>query len=313
MSACGETIRKAYMMRTDANSVNTWSDERPEVRAVHCTELAQQDESEVLAFLAERSIHTFGLAGFIRTNGLVSPHNRGKFYACRNAEGRLEGVALIGHFVLFEAQSEEAIAAFARLAQDCPGVNMLLGEREKVQIFWFYYSQGGRPARLYCRELLFELRWPVEVQESAQHGLRLATIDDLDMIVPAHAQSAFDDSGVNPLDVDPEGFRQRCARRIGQGQTWVLVEDGKLLFKAEIITDTPEVVYLEGVWVNPSERRKGHGLRSMSQLSRNCLMRTSSVCLLVNEQFQAAQAFYKKAGYKLIDYYDTIFLKQDAD
>jgi uncharacterized protein len=312
VSAYGETIQRAYMMRMDVNSVNSRSDERAQSHAVHCEELTRRDESEVLAFLAERSEHTFGLSGFIRTNGLVSPYNRGKFYACRNEEGELEGVALIGHFVLFEARSEEAIAAFARLAQDHPGVNMLLGEREKVQSFWFYYSQGGRPARLYCRELLFELRWPVKVHEAAA-GLRLATLDDLDMIVPAHAQCAFDDSGVDPLEVDPAGFRKRCAHRIEQGQTWVWVEDGRLLFKAEIITDTPEVVYIEGLWVNPSERRKGYGLCAMSQLSRTCLMRTESVCLLVNEQFQAAQAFYKRTGYKLIDHYDTIFLKQDLD
>jgi predicted GNAT family acetyltransferase len=250
------------------------------------------------------------MAGFIRANGLVSPHNRGRFYACRDSEGALEGVALIGHFILFEARNESAIAAFARLAQDSRGLNMLLGEDEKVQTFWRHYSQGGRPARLYCRELLLELRCPVEVFDEAP-GLRLATIDDLDLIVPAHAQSAFDDSGVDPMLTDPVGFRQRCARRIERGQTWVWVEDGKLLFKAEIITDTPEVIYLEGVWVNPSERRKGHGLRCMSQLSRNCLKRTGSVCLLVNEQFQVAQAFYKRAGYKLTGYYDTIFLKRD--
>ncbi|HEX8186362.1 MAG TPA: GNAT family N-acetyltransferase, partial [Blastocatellia bacterium] len=175
-----------------------------------------------------------------------------------------------------------------------------------------YYSQRGRPARLCCRELLFELRWPMIVCEKPT-GLRLATIDDLDLIVPAHAQCAFNDSGVNPLEVDPAAFRERCARRVEQERTWVWVEDGALLFKAEIITDTREVVYIEGVWVNPLERRKGYGLRSMSQLSRTYLMKTESVCLLVNEQFQAAQAFYKRAGYRLMGYYDTIFLKKDAD
>ncbi|HVG18503.1 MAG TPA: GNAT family N-acetyltransferase [Blastocatellia bacterium] len=286
--------------------------ERPQSHVAVCKELTADEEPEVLDFLAQRPAHTFGMAGFIRANGLVSPHNRGKFYACRDEAGALEGVALIGHFVLFEARDEAVIAAFARLAQDCHGLNMLLGEAEKVQTFWRYYSQRGRPARLHCRELLLELRWPMEVHEEAP-GMRLATIDDLDLIVPAHAQSAFDDSGVDPLQTDPVGFRQRCARRIEQAQTWVWVEGGKLLFKAEIITDTPEVVYLEGVWVNPSERHKGYGLRCMSQLGMTCLKRTGSVCLLVNEQFQAAQAFYKRAGYKFVSHYDTIFLKQDAN
>jgi predicted GNAT family acetyltransferase len=312
VSAYAITVEKTEMPQPNINTSNLWTDEQHQARKVHCSELGEQDESEVLAFLAERSVHTFGLAGFIHTNGLVSPHNRGRFYSCRNEEGALEGVALIGHFVLFEARSEAAIAAFAQLAQDCPAVNMLLGESPKVQSFWHYYSQGGRPARLYCRELLLELRWPVEIYQE-ERGLRPATIDDLDIIVPAHAQSAFADSGVDPLVADPVGFRERCARRIEQGQTWVVEEGGKLLFKAETITDTPEVIYLEGVWVDPTMRRKGYGVRSLSQLSRNCLTRTSSVCLLVNERFQTALAFYKKTGYKLIGYYDTIFLQREAD
>ena len=49
------------------------------------------------------------------------------------------------------------------------------------------------------------------------------------------------------------------------------VEDGTLMFKADVITDTPEVVYLEGVWVDPSERGNGNGLRCMSQLNREFL------------------------------------------
>ncbi|HXG67243.1 MAG TPA: hypothetical protein VNO70_19225, partial [Blastocatellia bacterium] len=77
--------------------------------------LAADCEAEIIAFLAECPADTFGLAGFIRNNGLVSPHNRGEFYACRDEEGELEGVALIGHSTLFAARSEAAIATFARL------------------------------------------------------------------------------------------------------------------------------------------------------------------------------------------------------
>jgi len=68
-------------------------------------ELTDDEQNEVLAFLAERPIHTVCLAGFIRDNGLSSPHNRGTFYGCRNSEGRLEGVALIGHATLIEART----------------------------------------------------------------------------------------------------------------------------------------------------------------------------------------------------------------
>lgn len=294
----------------NADKINSQMIRFAENKPMKVENLTAEDEAEVMQFLSERPSHTFGLCGFIRSNGLVSPHNRGTFYACRDEKGELQGVALIGHFILFETRSDAAIEAFARLAQQHPHAHMLLGEQEKVEAFWHYYGDGGQGTRLSCRELLLEQRWPVTV-EAEMTELRLATIEDLDSVVPAHAQTAFDESGVNPLDVDPEGFRQRCARRIEQGRTWVWVNEGRLMFKADVITDTPEVVYLEGVWVDPAERGKGYGLRCMSQISSGLLMNTKAVCLLVNEKFQAAQRLYKKAGYKLVGYYDTIFLNQE--
>lgn len=274
--------------------------------------LTQDHESEVLAFLAERPAHTFGMVGFIHANGMVSPHNRGEFYACRNDEGQLEGVALIGHYILLETRSDAAIEAFAQLAKDCTSAHMVLGEQDLVETFWSYYAEGGQAPRLFCRELLVEQRWPIEVREEVP-GLRLATLNDLDLIVPVHAQIAFDESEVDPLQADPEGFRKRCARRIEKGQSWVMIKDGRLIFKAEVITGTSEVTYLEGVWVDPQERGKGIGSRCMSQLGRSLLARSSSVCLLVNEKFQAARNFYTGVGYKFIGMYDTIFLKQQVN
>jgi GNAT superfamily N-acetyltransferase len=277
--------------------------------ALRVEELRADQEPEVVEFLGERPAHTFGMAGFIRSNGLVSPHNQGVFYGCRDNDGQLQGVALIGRYILFEARNDAAIEAFAQIAQRCRSAHMVLGEQEKIGTFWDYYADNGQCARLYCRELLFEQRWPVEVREAVL-GLRLATLDDLELVVPAHAQTAFQESGVDPLEENPERFRKGCVRRIEQGQTWVWIEDGRLIFKADVVTDTADVVYLEGIWVDPAERGKGVGLRCMSQLGRSFLLRSRSVCILVNEKFEGARAFYKKAGFKFASYYDTIFLDQ---
>ena len=292
--------------------------DRANRKAIHCEgegpliidTLTPDDEAEVLAFLAERPIHTFGMAGFIRSNGVMSPHNRGVFYACRDEMGRLEGVALIGHFILFETRSDAATCAFARLAQEHSNVYMLLGEQEEVEAFWGYYASGGQAPRLFCRELLFEQRWPIKVMDEVA-GLRLATTTDLELIVPAHAETALHDSGEDPLLRDPAGFRQRCAHRIEQSRTWVLVENGRLVFKTEIVADTPEVIYIEGVWVDPQERGKSYGLRCLSQLNRAFLQRADSVCLLVNKKLGGAQAFYRRAGFKFVSSYNTIFLQRE--
>lgn len=268
-------------------------------------------EQEALDFLAERPLHTVVMSGHIRDNGLESPFNRGRFHACRNGQGRLEGIALIGHATLVETRTEAALAAFARLAQANPRAHMIMGEEERIERFWKYYAKEGEVPRRVCRELLLELRWPIEALEPVA-GLRLATEAELASVMMVQAHMAFMESGVNPLDADPCGFRLRCERRIEQRRVWVWVEDGRLIFKADVISETPTVLYLEGIYVDPHERNRGYGSRCMSQLARNLLTRTGSLCVLVNEQSQRARAFFERAGFKLCSRYDTIFLERSA-
>jgi hypothetical protein len=273
-------------------------------------QLTDEQETEALSFLAPRSVDALYMIGLIHDNGLESPFNRGQFYGYRDSSDRLQGIALIGHATLVETESEDALAAFARLAQRYAQAHVIVGDQEKVGRFWKYYSEDGEThPRLICRELLFEQRWPVAALEPVE-GLRPATLADLVPVIAAQARMAETESGVNPLDVDPEGFRLRTARRIEQGRVRVWIEDRRLIFKADIMTETPDAIYLEGICVHPEERRKGYGLRCITQLGRELLARTGAVCLLVNEQNKDAQSFFFKAGYKLRNCYDTIFLQQ---
>lgn len=305
------------MRQIDAQSLNGLMTEvmaetpyLPEANVtVTLAELTEDDRNEVLAFLAERPVQTVCLAGFVRDNGLVSPFNRGTFYGCRNSEGRLEGVALIGHATLIEARSDRAMQEFGLLAQGYQRTHIILGEKDKVEQFWNYYGDAGQEMRLVCRELLFELRRAMTVRDEIA-GLRRATLADLETVAPIQAAMAEEESGTNPLEVDREGFLARCARRIEMGRVWVLEVDGTLMFKADVLADTPDVVYLEGVWVNPSERVKGVGRQCLRQICQQLLSRTKSVCVLVNENSQRAHTFYRMCNFKMRGVYDSIFLEQ---
>jgi ribosomal protein S18 acetylase RimI-like enzyme len=296
------------IMRFD---VRTWV-LRPANEQFKAVSLTDESEAEVLNFLAERPLHTVTMTGFIRDNGLVSPANRGTFYGVRNHAGELEGVALIGHATLMETRTERAVSAFAEVAQLCSSAHMILGEQERVEEFWSYYQAGGQQMRLACRESLFELRHPIKLEREIS-GLRLATLDELELIVPIQAQMAEQESGINPLNRDADGFRQRCRRRIEQGRTWVLVDNNELLFKADLIADTQEVIYLEGIWTNEKLRGTGVGIGCMSQLAAELLQRTKAISLLVDERNMRAQTFYRKCGFRFLSTYDTIFLEQEGE
>jgi predicted GNAT family acetyltransferase len=281
---------------------------RPDADSARLSVGPLADEKEALRFLAGRSIPTAFMTTLIRDNGLRSPLNRGTFYGCRDRAGRLEGVALVGHATMFEARTEEAVRSFAELAKGDTRARVLLGEQEEAARFVSHYAGPGWSPRAVNREMLFEQRKLVEVHQPVP-GLRPATLADLEAVVEVHAAMAYEESGVNPLERDPVGFRVRTARRLEQGRVWVWAEGGRLVFKADVVADTPEVTYLEGVYVHPDERGRGYGLRCISQLGRTLLSRTRSICLLVQEQNHAAREFFRRADYTLRGYYDTIYLQ----
>lgn len=271
-------------------------------------QLMDAQKQEVLDFLTVRPVHTVVMTSLINDNGLESSLNRGKFYGYRNAKGTLEGVALIGHTTLVEARSEDALKAlaFEARASEVP-LHLIMSDGSGAEGFWKYLKSGMEQPRLTCTELLFEISFPFAVQKCAS-DVRPALMAEIDQIAEAQAEIAFLECGVNPLQKDREGFLKRVARRIEQGRVFVVFENGQLVFKADIIAETSEVIYLEGVYVAPTHRGRGLGSACLAKLSVELLNRVQHISLLSNVTFTDAHRAYQKAGYKKTGSCVTIFV-----
>lgn len=289
-------------------SVKAENQYHPGTRAsVAVAPLTTDEREEALVFLAVRPLHTVIMSGWIRDNGIVSSLHKGTFYGCRNAEGQLVGIAFIGKNTLFEVRTDEALQALAQRARECPDIRMVMAEGEKLSEFWRYYAKRGQPSRLKCREFLIEKRRTVKGCNPTSE-LRLATKQDLDQVVAIHARMVFEETGVDPLAADSEGFRMRCAVRINQGRVWVWIKNGELIFKVDIISDTPEAIYFEGLWVNPKQRGKGFGKLCLKSLCQRLLNRSNAICGFVDCENVAAQALYRQSGFSFTDSYTKVYL-----
>jgi len=285
-------------------------------QAVHLTavpdlrrtfELKNRNEVEVLAFLNVRPVHTVVMTSFILDNGIDSKLNRGKFYGVRNAEGKLDGVALIGHTTLVEARSPEALKALAFAAkQSTTPIHLIMSSGDAAEDFWRYYGDGFHEPRLTCTEFLFEVNFPFLVPRG-DWEVRKAEANEVTEIAEAQAAIAFMESGVDPMETDREGFMARVLRRIEQNRIFVVYDGGKLVFKADIIAETADLIYLEGVYVAPEYRGKGVGSGCLAKLTLNLLKRVQNVCLLSNINFIDAHMTYVKAGFKHTDSCTTLF------
>lgn len=270
--------------------------------------LTENDRQEVLSFLQVRPVHTVVMSSFIHDNGLENPSNRGRFYGYCNRAGEIEGVALIGHTTLVEARSEESLIALALKARESETpIHIMMSDGNSIERFWQFYSGETRVPRLVCEERLFEIKHPVMVRQAVP-GLRPATAAELLPIAEAHAAVALADSGVNPLEKDRDGFLKRVLRRIEQGRVWVVFDNETLAFKADVVAETSDVMYLEGIYVSPDSRGKGFGADCLSQLSRVLLEKVKYVCLLSDVGSARAHHAYLKAGFKSKDCCVTMFV-----
>jgi len=281
------------------------------VRSWQCGSLtvapaAAESEAEILSALTAPTLTNAIMTGFIRDNGLDSSQNRGCFYVCRDERNQLQGVALIGHTILFEAFSEGAVEGFAAIARREQSTNLLMGEHDAVQRFWSYYAGQEQAPRHVCPVLFLRRNEQFEQRQDVPE-LRLAMPEDLEAVVRAQAAMVLETSGVDPLRKDPIGFRQRYLRRIDKKRVWVLMKNRRLIFKLDVMADTPDASYIEGVYVSPEERGKGLGQSCLTAVGHKLLERTKAIYLFVENENTRTTAFYLRLGFNIAGNYDLLY------
>jgi ribosomal protein S18 acetylase RimI-like enzyme len=145
-------------------------------------------------------------------------------------------------------------------------------------------------------------------EERAVGELWEARLADLPVLVPACAAAHEEEIGLNPLHRDPDGFRWRTQAQIGEGRSWLWIEDGTILFKAEASAWTPEAVQIQQVWVDPAVRGRGYAQRGMRDLCLRLLGQVPRVCLFVRPNNAVAMHVYEAIGMRrTISYRSLIF------
>ena len=194
---------------------------------------------QVLAFCAEEPVERVFLEDIAR-RGL------GRFSAVPGAGGRLEALCHVGANIV---PSGSGCAGFAE-ASSRSGARMLIGEERAVGELWDAARRRmPRPRDDRPGQPVYALR---RAPEPGETGLRAARLLDLELLVPACAAAHREEIGVDPLKRDADGFRWRTRQQIEEGRSWLWVEDGVILFKAEASAWTPAAVQLQQVWVDPA-------------------------------------------------------------
>jgi hypothetical protein len=249
---------------------------------------------QVLAFCAEDPVERVFLEDVAR-RGL------GRFTAVEG-DGGLKALCHVGANVV---PSGERCDEFARATVE-GRVRMIIGEERAVSELWAAAREDMRePREDRPGQPVYVLDEP---PEPAGTGLRDATPDDFELLLPACAQAHEVELGIDPLRRDPDGFRWRTRSQIDDGRSWVWEENGTILFKAEASAWTPAAVQIAQVWVDPEVRNRGYGKRGMRDLCRRLLEIVPVVTLFVRRENATAIRVYEAIGMRqTITYRSLVF------
>ena len=221
--------------------------------------------------------------------------------------GAPAGIMVGGPLVVPWVPAPEAATALAvQLGHQAPP-RMIVGPRDHVRAL--------QAARLPAPPRPREIRDPQpllavgrgRVTRGGTDRLRRSTRRDLDNLVLAAAAMHREEMGVDPMLIDPAGWRYRMATLVDRGWSYIWLERGEVLFKAELSAWTPEVCQVQGVWTAPAHRGRGVGTDGMAALC-HVLLEQSPICSLYVNHFNAvARRLYARLGFEQVAEMATYF------
>jgi uncharacterized protein len=256
------------------------------------TKLVQPSLQQALDFCAARPVERVFLDE-------ASRRGLGRMLARIEAD-RVTALCHLGANVV---PSGTGTGAFAEAAAGS-AARMIIGDEQAVTELWDAAAGRMPPAR---EDRPGQPVFAIDrAPEAGDTGLRAAAGGDLELLVPACAATHLGEVGVDPLRTDADGFRRRTRQQIDEGRSWVWIENGTILFKAEASAWTPYAVQLQQVWVDPEARNRGYGQRGLRDLIRLLLERVPRVCLFVRADNPAAIGLYERVGMERVGYYRSV-------
>ncbi|MEU0621316.1 GNAT family N-acetyltransferase [Streptomyces rubiginosohelvolus] len=217
------------------------------------------------------------------------------------ADGRLRSLCYSGANLVPICAGPEAVRAFAdrarRAGRRCSSI---VGPAEPTTQLWRLLEPSWGPAR--------EVRGnqPLMVTESLSTDItpdplvRRIRKDEMEVLMPACVAMFTEEVGISPLAGDGGLLYQaRVAELITTGRSFARIDDGKVVFKAEIGAATPQACQIQGVWVAPEHRGKGLSETGMAAVLRYALADVAPVVsLYVNDYNTPARKAYQRVGFR---------------
>jgi len=174
----------------------------------------------------------------------------------------------------------------------------IVGPADQVRMLWSLLEPTwGPPRDVRANQPLMAISDPPRIEPDPL--VRRVRPDELEILYPACVAMFTEEVGVSPANGDGGSlYRARVGELIGQGRAFARIEDGRVVFKAEIGAATADACQIQGVWVDPALRGRGYANAGMAAVVAHAQASVAPVVsLYVNDYNTAARASYTRVGF----------------
>jgi uncharacterized protein len=184
----------------------------------------------------------------------------------------------------------------------------LVGRAELVMPMWQRLEPAWGPARD-VREHQPLMSLNTMPTCDIDPDVRQVRPDEIDTYLVAAIDMFIGEVGVDPRIGDGgRGYRRRVASLIAAGRAWARFENGEVVFKAEVGSQSPAVSQIQGVWVHPERRGRGLGTAGTATLAAVIVGTGRIASLYVNDFNTIARATYDRIGFVEVGTFATVLL-----
>ncbi|WP_017571881.1 GNAT family N-acetyltransferase [Nocardiopsis halotolerans] len=177
----------------------------------------------------------------------------------------------------------------------------IVGPVDAVSDFWQQVTPAWGPARVIrASQPVLEISGASAVP--ADPLVRRVRLSELNTLVPACVAMFTEEVGVPPDSGDGGAlYRARVEELVRTGRAFARIENGRVVFKAEIGAVTQHACQVQGVWVHPELRGQGHSTAGMAAVVNHALAEIAPrVTLYVNDFNTPARAAYQRVGFRQV-------------
>jgi uncharacterized protein len=263
--------------------------------------LDDRDRDEVLSLCDREPVTNVFVGARVHAVGL-NPARLGAQIWGHYSGGRLTSLCYAGANLVPVAATPEAIIAFAdRARAQGRRCSSLVGPEPDVSMLWRLLQPHWGPPRD-VRAVQPVLAMSGSATCAPDPLVRRVRPDELNILMPACIAMFTEEVGVSPTAGDGGAtYRARVSELIRAGRAFARIENGRVVFKAEIGSVTPHACQVQGVWVDPARRGEGLASAGMAAVVLEAQRSIAPVVSLYVNDFNApARAAYRRVGFSQV-------------